>query len=51
MGAEKVVEPNEAANGKISKKLYEKELERLQVELVKLQGWIKEKGLKVVVLF
>ena len=32
-------------------KEYEKELEKLQLELVKLQGWIKEKGLKVVVLF
>ena len=36
---------------KLSKKVYERELEKLQVELVKLQGWIKEKGLKVVVLF
>ncbi|HSH09182.1 MAG TPA: hypothetical protein VK995_02255, partial [Oceanipulchritudo sp.] len=34
-----------------SKKAYEKELARLQVELVKLQEWIKAKGLKVVVLF
>jgi polyphosphate kinase len=33
------------------KKAYEKELARLQVELVKLQEWIKLKGLKVVVLF
>lgn len=30
---------------------YEKELSRLQVELVKLQEWIKHKGLRVVVLF
>jgi len=30
---------------------YEKELQRLQIELVKLQGWIKEKGLKVIVIF
>lgn len=36
---------------KLSTKEYEKELEKLQVELVKMQGWIKEKGLKVVVLF
>ncbi len=35
----------------MSDKEYEKELRRLQVELVKLQGWIKEKGLKVIVLF
>lgn len=35
----------------LSKKDYEKEIAKLQVELVKMQGWIKEKGLKVVVLF
>ena len=36
---------------KISKKNYKKELQKLQIELVKLQRWIKQKGLKVVVLF
>jgi polyphosphate kinase len=36
---------------KISNQLYEKELARLQIELVKLQEWIKHKGLRVVVLF
>ena len=36
---------------KISKKIYEKELAKLQIELVKLQEWIKKKGLKVVVVF
>ncbi len=36
---------------KIDKKEYEEELEKLQVELVKLQEWIKFKGLKVVVIF
>ncbi len=36
---------------KLKKKKYEKELIRLQVELVKLQEWVKHKGLKVVVLF
>jgi len=30
---------------------YERELRRLQIELVKLQEWIRERGLKVVVLF
>ncbi len=32
-------------------KEYEKELEKLQIELVKLQEWVKLKGLKVIVLF
>jgi polyphosphate kinase 2 len=36
---------------KISNKEYEKELAQLQIELVKLQEWIKEKGLKVVCVF
>ncbi len=36
---------------KLKKKVYEAELTRLQTELVKLQYWVKEKGLKVVVLF
>src|SRR6266498_2217153 len=30
---------------------YEKELRRLQIELVKLQEWIRQRGLRVVVLF
>lgn len=38
-------------NKPLSDKKYEDELSKLQIELVKLQGWIKEKGLKVVVLF
>ena len=35
----------------ISKKVYEKELVRLQLELVKLQSWVKQKGLRVIVVF
>ena len=40
-----------AAPTEISRKAYEQELARLQIELVKLQEWIKHAGLKVVVLF
>lgn len=36
---------------KISNKVYEKEMERLQIELIKLQEWIKDNGKKVVVVF
>jgi polyphosphate kinase 2 len=36
---------------KMSKKEYERELAALQVELVKLQEWVKNKGLRVVVVF
>lgn len=36
---------------KLKRKFYEHELERLQVELVKLQEWVKHEKLKVVVIF
>jgi polyphosphate kinase 2 len=39
------------AKKKVDKDFYEKELARLQVELVRLQEWVKNKGLKVVVIF
>lgn len=48
---EKPDKPIYTKSGKLKKKLYEAELERLQVELVKLQHWIKENNLKVCVLF
>ena len=35
---------------KIKNQLYESELAKMQIELVKLQEWIKHKGLKVVVI-
>jgi len=44
--AEHEIEPQQ-----LDKRGYEKELERLQVELVRLQDWIVHKGLKVVVVF
>lgn len=36
---------------KLSTRFYEKELSRLQIELVKLQEWVKQEKLKVVVIF
>lgn len=36
---------------KLSKKVYEQELEKLQIELVKLQRWVQHKGLRIVVIF
>ena len=44
-------EPEPAEPKKIKTAVYEAELAKLQVELVKLQEWIKHKGLKVVVIF
>jgi polyphosphate kinase 2 len=37
--------------GKLKKKGYEEELAKLHIELVKLQEWVKAKGLKVVMVF
>jgi polyphosphate kinase 2 len=56
---EKVAEAVLAADGhkppkkrkKMKRQVYERELERLQTELVELQEWIKYKNLKVVVIF
>jgi polyphosphate kinase 2 len=38
-------------NGKLKTKKYEKELAKLHVELVKLQEWVKEKGIKICIVF
>jgi len=35
----------------LDKRFYKKELARLQIELIKLQEWIKAKGLRLVVIF
>jgi polyphosphate kinase 2 len=42
---------NKKNKKKLSKKFLTKELIKLQTELVKLHEWIKEKGLKVIVIF
>jgi len=36
---------------KLSNKEYKAEISKLYAELVKLQYWIKEKGLKIIVIF
>jgi polyphosphate kinase 2 len=47
----KDIEPKKRDKRRINNKVYNKELEKLQIELVKLQEWIKFKKLKVVVIF
>jgi polyphosphate kinase 2 len=47
---EKLIE-EQRANKKLKKKVYKKELSRLQIELVKLQYWVKHHGLRVVIVF
>ena len=43
--------PDSQAKPRLKKKIYEKELARLHIELVKLQEWVKAKGLRMVVIF
>jgi polyphosphate kinase len=49
--SEEATWPPLTKKGKIARKFYDKELRRLQEELVKLQYWVKHKNLRVVVLF
>ena len=42
---------DKGAGGALTRKVFDKELERLHVELVKLQRWVVHKGLKVVIVF
>jgi polyphosphate kinase len=39
------------ATKKMKRKVYERELRKLQVELCRLQEWVKHKGLKVIIAF
>src|SRR6476661_3461263 len=49
MGKDK--QQDEKNNGKMKRKLYEKELRKLQVRLCHLQDWVKAKGLKIIIAF
>ena len=40
-----------SANGKMKRKVYEKDLHQLQVELCRLQDWVKETGARIIILF
>jgi polyphosphate kinase 2 len=42
---------NGNANQKLKRKIYEKELRKLQVELCRLQDWVKHKGLRIIIVF
>jgi polyphosphate kinase len=50
-GEENGTENGSKPGEKLKNKKYEKELARLHVELVKLQEWVKFKGLKVCIVF
>jgi polyphosphate kinase len=42
---------NEKTGSKMKRKSYEKELRKLQVKLCHLQEWVKQKGLRVIIVF
>jgi polyphosphate kinase 2 len=51
-GKKRSAAPVDAApKPKLKRKLYEKELERLHGELVQLQEWVKQEGLKICIVF
>ncbi|NJD25353.1 MAG: polyphosphate kinase 2 [Betaproteobacteria bacterium] len=50
-GKAKKARHDKASSGKMKAKDYDRELEKLHVELVKLQEWVVAKGLKVIVVF
>src|SRR5512133_2080681 len=39
------------AKSKMKRKVYERELHKLQVELCHLQGWVKQTGARIIILF
>ena len=41
----------ENGNGKLKRKVYEKELHKLQVELCHLQAWVRDTGARVIIVF
>src|ERR1700692_3903983 len=41
--------PKDGSDEKMQRKVYEREMQKLQVRLCKLQDWVKEKGLRVVI--
>ncbi len=45
--------PAKAKGGKsrMKRKIYEQELRKLQVELCRLQDWVKDQGLRVIIVF
>src|SRR4030095_16367075 len=42
---------NEKTGSKMKRKSYEKELRKLQVKLCHLQEWVKQEGLRVIIVF
>ena len=50
-GSDESGAPTGEREGKISNKRYEKALERQQIELIKLQEWVRQTGERIVIIF
>jgi polyphosphate kinase len=48
---DKQVQPQPEAPAKLGRKAYAKQMKKLHVQLVKLQEWVKQEGLKVCIVF
>ncbi len=46
-----ILTPNYPHAERLSKKVYEKEYDKLQIELVKLQSWVRETGTRIAIVF
>ena len=44
-------DPRTPEKAKLTRKEYEEELRKLQIELCKLQEWVRHEGLRIVVIF
>src|ERR1700726_2510898 len=51
MAEERQMAKDQNASSRMKRKAYEEELRKLQVQLCHLQDWVKEKKLRVIVLF
>src|ERR1700754_3514402 len=51
MGAPMAKARKDGAPAKMKRKAYEKELRKLQVELCRLQEWVKSKGARAIIVF
>ena len=40
-----------ADKSKLKRTIYEKELRKMQIQLCRLQDWVKHKGLRVIIVF
>ncbi len=46
-----ILDPSYPHSDRMARKVYDKEIARLQIELVKLQAWVKETGARIAIVF